>query len=552
MPDIDQVILRFLHALAAQKQLLKQLLAGTQAGVDDGDVHIRLKAGQPDHVARQIVDAHRIAHVEHENFSAVRIGAGLENELHRLRDRHEIPDHVLIRDCDRAAGLDLLAEQRNDAAGRAEHVAKPHRDILRRRAVVHHLHDHLADALGRAHDVRRVHSLVRRDENKPLRAELVGRLRDIVCAEHVVLDRLKRRRLHERHVLVRRRMANEVRAVLGKHVHHALPVAHGADQHDQIQLRMRALQLHLNIICIVFVNIKNDELLRVLRRSLTAKLAADAAAAARDEHDLILDIPGDLVQIDPHRVAAQQVFNIDLTDLLDIHLAVGDLVQTRQRAQAAAGLLADVQNVQPLLARGGRDGEDDLLHIVFPRSPRNIRRAADDAHAAQVAAALGRIVVNDADDLVFRMPAVGKLAHDHRAGMPAADEHCAFAALTVHPGTAAAQRAVRKPKHPAKQPQQQRIQDREAARHTDAQHKHAEHIQHRRNDRRGADADQLRGACKLPQAVIQLEQREHHDRHQRVDPRKGQHPLQEAGLHERGSVKLKPDIQRQKRRQIDE
>ena len=406
MPDIDQVVFRFLHALAVQKQFFIQLLAGAQAGIDDRDIHIRLKAGQPDHIARQVVDAHRVAHIEHKNFPAARIGAGLKNELHRLRNRHEIPDDVLVRDRNRAAGFDLLAKQRDHAAGRAEHIAEPHRDILRRRALVHHLHDHLADSLGGAHHIRRIHGLVRGDQDEPLCAELVGRLRNVIRPEHVVFDRLERRRLHQRHMLVRCRVADQIRAVLVKDVHHPLPVAHGADQHDQIQLRMRALQLHLDIVCIVFINIKDNELLGVLRRCLAAELTADAAAAAGDEHDLALDIPGDLVQIDLHRVAAQKIFNVDLPDLLDVNLAIGDLIQSRQCPQPAARLLADLQNPLALLAGGRGDGKYNFLYVVFANHSRNIHHAANDPYAAQIAAALGLIVVNDADNFIFRMRAV--------------------------------------------------------------------------------------------------------------------------------------------------
>ena len=51
--------------------------------------------------------------------------------------------------------------QRDDAAGRAKYVAEAHGDILRCRAVVDHLYDHLAQALGCAHDIRGVDGLVR-------------------------------------------------------------------------------------------------------------------------------------------------------------------------------------------------------------------------------------------------------------------------------------------------------------------------------------------------------------------------------------------------------
>ena len=56
------------------------------------------EAGQADHGAGQIVDAHRLAHVEHEHFAALRHGAGLDDELGRLGDRHEIADDLGMGD----------------------------------------------------------------------------------------------------------------------------------------------------------------------------------------------------------------------------------------------------------------------------------------------------------------------------------------------------------------------------------------------------------------------------------------------------------------------
>ena len=72
-------------------------------------------------------------------------------------------------------------------------------------------------------------------------------------------------------------------------------VADGADDDLQVQFRMGAVQLHLNIIGIIFVNIQNNELLRLRVGNLTAQLAADAAAAAGDQHHLAGNIAHDFV-----------------------------------------------------------------------------------------------------------------------------------------------------------------------------------------------------------------------------------------------------------------
>lgn len=78
------------------------------------------------------------------------------------------------------------------------------------------LHDHLADALARTHDVRRVHGLIRRDEHEGLRAVAVRSLRHMERSEYVIFNGLVRASLHQRHMLVRRSVEHDVRPVLRK------------------------------------------------------------------------------------------------------------------------------------------------------------------------------------------------------------------------------------------------------------------------------------------------------------------------------------------------
>ena len=54
-------------------------------------------------------------------------------------------------------------------------------------------------------------------------------------------------------------------------------------------------KLHFQFIRTVFVNIKDQQLLGAIANDLPAQLAADAAAAARNQNDLVLYVAGDLV-----------------------------------------------------------------------------------------------------------------------------------------------------------------------------------------------------------------------------------------------------------------
>lgn len=353
-------------------------------------------------------------------------------------------------------------------------------------------------------------------------------------------------------MLVRCRVAHEIRPVAVKDLHDALAVAHGADEHDQIQLRMRAPQLHLDVVGIILVDIENDEPLRPLCRRLTAELAADAAAAARDEHGLAGDVGRDLIEVDLHRLAAEQVLDVHLADLLDAHLAVGELADAGQCAQGAGRVVAVVEDLQLLLPGSRRDGEDDLVNVVLFRHRGDAAAAADDLHAAQIAADLVRRIVNDAHDLVFRARAGLKLAQHDGAGLTAADEHGALAALTVQPDARAARVAVGKAQRPAQQAQNEHIDGRKAARHGQMQHEHADHVKHRREKAAHGRAHQLRYAGKLPQAVIQLQDIEDQDRAHGVDAGIDDHIVQKLRFAQELEIKFKPYVERQKCRQIDQ
>ena len=91
----------------------------------------------------------------------------LQQELRRLRQRHEVARDVGVRDRHRAAARDLLAEARDHAAGAAEHVAEAHEHELRA-AVLQALAHDLRQPLGRAHHVGRVDRLVGRHEHELL------------------------------------------------------------------------------------------------------------------------------------------------------------------------------------------------------------------------------------------------------------------------------------------------------------------------------------------------------------------------------------------------
>jgi hypothetical protein len=76
--------------VAAQQQLLVQLLAFPEPDILDGDVAVRVlrvayvEPHEANHRAPQVLDTHRLVHIEHKRIAARRHRAGLDDKRSRL------------------------------------------------------------------------------------------------------------------------------------------------------------------------------------------------------------------------------------------------------------------------------------------------------------------------------------------------------------------------------------------------------------------------------------------------------------------------------------
>lgn len=177
----------------------------------------------------------------------------------------------------------------------AQHVAKPHRHTLHICVAGKGLDQHLTQALGAAHDAGGVDRLIGGQLHQPLHPMLAGAGEQIFGAEHVVFDRLGRADLHQRHMLMRRRMEHHRGMVGLKHFIQPLFIPDRADQHCYRHIpAILLLQLHLQVIRAVLIHVKDQQPFRGKTHHLTAQLTADAAAAACDQHRFARQVAGDL------------------------------------------------------------------------------------------------------------------------------------------------------------------------------------------------------------------------------------------------------------------
>ena len=304
--------------LLVHHQLFVELLAGAQAHHLDLHVHARLVAVKADELLGKVHDLDRLPHVQHIDVAAFGQGTGLQHQLGRLRDGHEVALDVLIGQGDRAALFDLGFKQRDDAAVAAQHVAEPHRHTLHVGVARKGLDEHLADALGAAHDAGGVDGLVGGQLHEPLHPVLAGAHQQVLGAQHVVLDRLGGADLHQRHMLVGRRVEHH-RGVVGlKHLVQPLFVPDGADEHGHRDIAaVLLLQFHLQLVGAVLVDVKDEQLARVEAHHLPAQLRADGAAAARHQHRFAGEVAGDLLHVQRHLVAGQKVRRVQFPESYD-------------------------------------------------------------------------------------------------------------------------------------------------------------------------------------------------------------------------------------------
>ena len=113
----------------ATHQLFVQFLTWPEPHDIDADVLALHQSGQSDHPAREVCNAHALSHVEDEDVVSGAGGGSLHHQLNRLWNGHEEPGHIGVRQSDGAAGLDLPAEEGDDASV-VEDVAEPGDDAL--------------------------------------------------------------------------------------------------------------------------------------------------------------------------------------------------------------------------------------------------------------------------------------------------------------------------------------------------------------------------------------------------------------------------------------
>ncbi len=456
-------------------------------------------------------------------------------------------------DRDRPAPVDLFLELGNDAARAAEHVAEADHFEARLAAVLQCLADHLAEALGRAHDVGRVPRLVRRDEHEFLHAVVDGGARNDIGAAHIVLHRLPRvRLLHEGNVLVGGRVEDERRRVLVDHLVHAprvLDVAHDARHRN---VRERLAQLLVDLVDRVFTHLVEDEHRRLESGDLAAKLGTDRSSRARHEDHLSRQQIVEARVVKRDRLALHQVFESDLADPRRMDLAADHVVQRRHRHDRDARALADFDHAPADLVRYRRHRDDRVTHLEALRDARQVLEPAEHARALQQPPALLLVVVEKPDDAP--LVAARQLLHHPHGGVARAEDNdgsALLAAATIERPFLEGAKSHSAERH--QRDEEDRVEDVAAIVELRVEPEHAQRDRdaHRPAKHREDDALDVGQARVAPDALVDPEEQvdddldryRHREDHEEVAPLLGSHAVDfekerrgDAGDRKRGTV----------------
>ena len=409
---------------------------GPRADELDRDVAPGLLAREPDHRSRaRSMILHRLAHVEHVDLAAPADRAGLDDELHRLGDRHEEARHLRVRDRHRAAARDLPAEDRDHAAGRAEHVAEAHGDEPRRRrrrgGRTSRRSTRRAPSTGPSPSSGST-ALSVETSTKRFAPNSTATSATMRVAERVVAHRLERVRLHQRRRACTRPRGRRRRAGSFSKTWRIFVRVADVGEHRRRRRGSRARR-----------RARARSRRAPARRGRRARAACGPMRAICRQSSEPIEPPapvtstissgevaGDRLEVDLDRLAAEHVLDLDGPDLPgEVEVAGDELVQARQRLHRHALPRAPSSTIRCAhLARGGRDRDQHLVRAPLAQERGELVRRAEHADAVEPEVLLARVVVDEPDRRVAERRVAQHLADDQLRRVAGADDDHLLAA----------------------------------------------------------------------------------------------------------------------------
>ena len=109
-------------------------------------------------------------------------------------------------------------------------------------------------------------------------------------------------------------MIYNIRLVGLKDLVNPLGITNRSYQHHQIHFRVLSLKLLLDIVGIVLIYIKDNKLLGLMSRNLSAQLRADGSAATCHHHNLAAYIACNGINVNSNGISSKKVLYLHITE----------------------------------------------------------------------------------------------------------------------------------------------------------------------------------------------------------------------------------------------
>ena len=230
-------------------------------------------------------------------------------------------------------------------------------------------------------------------------------------------------RLHQRHVLVGRCVEDDVGPEALHHLEHPLAFL-AVGEHRLVAAEMPPLgHLAIDREQVVLGVVDEDEQPRANARDLARELRPDRAAGPGDEHDPVLEVGADPVELHHYRVPPEHVLHSHLAKLArELHAASQQLEHGRQGANRDPVVSAGAHDLRADGARGRRDRDHDLVGLRPVEDRPDLAGGAEDADPERAHPPLARIVVDEPDRARAEVGVELELPHDHLPTRPGADD----------------------------------------------------------------------------------------------------------------------------------
>ena len=200
-------------------------------------------------------------------------------------------------------------------------------------------------------------------------------------------------------------------------------VSNRTNQNFQVEIRMCTLEFHLDIICIIFINLKDNQLFRFCTGDLTTKLTANGTAATGNHDHLTGNISEYFIKIYFNWVTAKKILCINFTKFAYTDFLIYELIHTRNRLNLTVGLCTYAKYILTSLCAGRRDCINNFIYAVFLYRIWDIVSIAYDRDAAKSFSFFDGIIINYAYNMIADIRTIIEFSYQSTTSITCTDNH---------------------------------------------------------------------------------------------------------------------------------